>query len=321
MCVRTKTSYGCGHEYKTTNECGDSRCTSIERYHYPKSGDCRGCKRGGEVVTRGREGRGRYAREICRRPHDQSEQREPLVEITGNAERRSLDVGAGISPWAVSQGSGKDWGSPTRLKADTAWLEEHVERNTDLQSIRETLSSSSSASSDRSSTVIESPGPRDRPVFDHQDDRHHHDRESDDSRRRHMDTTERNLQLEIRQLNDEHDRRNRRLPHEHARHDSQESFESAHSTRSSSRRHNKHPTTPYAVYEYRDSGYGSYGSRASNGYESTSTEPYMYSPSPRTLKLKAPSSASYGVYHTGFGVGGVDIVTRTPSYSYVQRRY
>ncbi|RVX70944.1 hypothetical protein B0A52_06101 [Exophiala mesophila] len=320
MCVRTKTSYGCGHEYKTTNECGDSRCTSLERYHYPKSGDCRDCKRGGEVVTRGREGRGRYAKEIGRRP-DRSEQREPLVEIGGNGEHRSLDVGAGISPWAASQGNKeKDWGSPTRLKADRAWLQEHAERNTDLQSIRETLSSSSSCSG-ASSTVVDSPSPRDRPVFEHQEDRHYHDYEHDHARRLQMDTTERNLQIEIRHLNDEHDRRSRRHPREYARHDSQESFESAHSTRSSSRRHVKPPTNPYAAFEYRDSGYGSYGSRASNGYESTSTEPYMYSPQPRTLKLKAPSAASYGVYHSGFGVGGVDIVTRTPSYSYVQRRY
>jgi hypothetical protein len=325
MCVRTKTSYGCGHEYKTTTDCGSSRCTGVEKYHYPREGDCKECKRGGFEVTRGREGKGRYAQAIGRRTQERDKSREPLAEISHNIEKLTLDVGGGISPWGTPSHKEKDWGSPSRAKADRAWLEEHGERNVDLQTIRESMSSS--ASSDEASTAIYSPTRHDRPAYDYDEDRRHHDYDDDHDRRRHMETTERNLQIEIRSINDDHDRRSRRPTHHRQRHDSQESFNSVHSSRSSSRRYKPAPTTytTYDYYETRDSAYGSLGSRGSNGYEVAKTEPYMYSPQQHVMKLKAPSTSSHGVYHTGFGVsagaGAVDIVTRNPLYTYSHRRY
>jgi len=325
MCVRTKTSYGCGHEYKTTNECYSSRCTGVEKYHYPREGDCKDCKRGGIEVTRGREGKGRYAQAIGRRTQEKDKSREPLVEISNNIETLTLDVGGGISPWGPPLQKEKDWGSPSRAKADRAWLEEHGERNVDLQTIRESMSSA--ASSDDASTAIYSPIRYDRPVYDHEEDHHHQDYEEDHDRRRHMDTTERNLQIEIRSINDDYERRSRRPTHHRQRHDSQESFHS-HSSRSSSRRYKAAPAsyTTYDYYEPRDSAYGSLGSRGSNGYEVAKTEPYMYSPQPRVLKLKAPSTTSHGVFHTGFGIGSgggaVDIVSHVPLYTtHSHRRY
>lgn len=330
MCVRTKTSYGCGHEYKTTNECGSSRCTGVEKYHYPREGDCKDCKRGGAEVTRGREGKGRYAQAMSRRTQekDRPRERSPLQEISHNIETLTLDVGGGISPWGPPSHKEKDWGSPSRAKADRAWLEEHGARNVDLQTIRESMSSTAS-SSDEASTAIYSPNRYDRPMYDY-DENHshhshhsHHDYDEDHDRRRHMDITERNLQIEIRSLNDDYDRRSRRPTHHRQRHDSQESFHSTHSSQSSSRR--PKPATTYDYYETRDSAYGSLDSRGFNGYEGANTEPYTYSRQPHTLKLKGPATTSHGVYHTGFGIstggGAVDIVTRVPPYTYSHRRY
>lgn len=328
MCVRTKTSYGCGHEYKTTNDCRSSRCTGMEKYHYPKKGDCKECKYGGVEVTRGREGKGRYAQAIGRRTQekDKPRDRSPLREISDNMQSLTLDVGGGISPWGAPSHKEKDWGSPSRAKADRAWLEEHGERNVDLQTIRESISSTASTSDD-ASTAIYVPTRNDRPMYDYDENRSYHEYEEDHDRRRQLDTTERNLQVEIRSLNDEHDRRSRRPAHNGQRHDSQESFHSVHSSQASSRRYKPAATTytTYDYYETRDSAYGSLESRGSNGYEVAKTEPYMYSPHPHALKLKAPSVASHGVYHTGFGVstggGAVDIVTRAPIYTYSHLRY
>ncbi|KAK5053334.1 hypothetical protein LTR84_002308 [Exophiala bonariae] len=257
---------------------------------------------------------------------DRSRTRSPLAEISHNIETLTLDVGGGISPWGAPSHKEKDWGSPSRVKADRAWLEEHGERNVDLQTIRESMSSTAS-SSDEASTAIYSPTRHDRPMYDHDENRSYHDYDEDYDRRRHMDTTERNLQIEIRSINDDYERRSRRPTHHRQRHDSQESFHSMHSSQSSGRRL-KPATTTYTTYDYyetRDSAYGSLESRGSNGYEVAKTEPYMYSPQSHTLKLKAPSTTAHGVYHTGFGIstggGAVDIVTRAPHYTYSHRRY
>ncbi|KIX05425.1 uncharacterized protein Z518_06297 [Rhinocladiella mackenziei CBS 650.93] len=317
MCVRTKTSYGCGHEFKTTNQCDSPSCQHLERYLYEKGGDCRACKEGGDAITRGREGKGRYAQEISRR-----HQREAWSESpTDDNFHRTSDVGGGISPWATPLKREKEWHSPSRKKADDAWLQEHVERSIDLQTIRESLSSC--ASSDRASTAVYSPQCREGRVYEYEDDCHRdHDYEYDRHRRR--GTADRSLQIEIRSIHDDYDRRSHRRPtHHRRRHDSQESFESMPSTRSSTRKYKPAPTT-YTAHEYyepHDSGYGSYGSRASNGYGGAKTEPYTYSPLPRTVNIKPPSATSYGVYQTGFGVGGVDIVSRVPMYSYPPRRH
>lgn len=324
MCVRTKTSYGCGHEFKTTADCHSSRCQGLERYHYPKKGDCRDCKQGGEAITRGREGKGRYAQEISRRGRP----REQLAESVHGAFPNTSEVGGGISPWAAPSTREKEWQGDWRKRADDAWLQEHVERSVDLQTIRDTVSSC--APSERGSPIAHSPVSRGERIYVYEDDPHYI---QDDDRERHhgRDPTERSLQIEIRSFHDDHDRRSHRPVSDRRRHDSQESFESMHSMRSSTRKHT--PARSYASYEYRepyDSGYGSYGSRASNGYETAKTEPYLCSPPLRTMPIKLPPpppppppppAQPYGVYQSGFGIGGVDIATRSPMYAYSSRRH
>ncbi|EXJ77221.1 hypothetical protein A1O3_10379 [Capronia epimyces CBS 606.96] len=316
MCVRTKTSYGCGCEFKTTVECHSSHCQGLERYHYPREGDCRTCKLGGDGVTRGREGRGRHAQEISRHART-----EGASESSDDRVLSPLEIGGGISPWAVPLKREKEWHSPSRKKADDAWLEEHVERNSDLQTIRESMSAC--AIPDQASTAFYSPSRRARGAHEYEHDDSHHRRERDEyyGQPRRGDTVEWPLHIEIRSVPDHGHGSNRRPVRRH-RHDSQESFESTPSSRSS-RKYKPAPTTytTYDHFEPYDSGYGSYGSRASHGYEVAKTEPYTYSPIPRTVSIKPPSTASHGVYQTGFGVGGVDVVSRAPLFAYSTRRH
>lgn len=107
MCVRTKQSYGCGCIYKSTIDCCSSQCSGLERYHYPKEGDCRSCRGGGGTITRGREGKGRYGQEINK--------------------RSPIDVSGGASPRAPTPSARlkQDWQSSTKQKVDSAWEEEH----------------------------------------------------------------------------------------------------------------------------------------------------------------------------------------------------
>ncbi len=125
MCVRTKTSYDCGHTYKQDQSCHRRSCAGLERYHFENEGDCRECKKGGQLVSRGREGQGRYARELYRKNHKPSTIRMPLSTISHNTDS---------SPWAPSSRREKDWRSAIRKQADEAWEEEHARREEDLQS-------------------------------------------------------------------------------------------------------------------------------------------------------------------------------------------
>jgi hypothetical protein len=125
MCVRTKSSYGCGHTYKQDESCHRSSCAGLERYHFEKEGDCRQCRRGGGSVSRGREGQGRYARELSKKDQKPYVTRVPLAPISTNGQP---------SPWAPASRREKDWRSPIRKQADEAWEEEHARREEDLQS-------------------------------------------------------------------------------------------------------------------------------------------------------------------------------------------
>ncbi|OAL30605.1 hypothetical protein AYO20_08692 [Fonsecaea nubica] len=305
MCVRTKTSYGCGCEYKTTAKCHSSHCLGLERYHYPKSGDCRACKEAGSAVTRGRDGQGRYGQEINRRRHSREDDEASIDELPGNDE-----VGDGISPWAPPSAREKEWNSHSRQKADDAWLQEHAERNLDLQSIRESLPDS--PPSGRGSPTHHPSRRQHTRIYLVDDDVHYARGDSHERRHRHEESG-RSLPVEIRS----------RSVYRRRRQDSQDSFDSLRSSRSSARKHTPAPTT-YTAYEYNDvhdSGYGgSYGSRASNGYRGAKTEPYAYPPSsppPRVVSIKSPSPHSY----TPYGVGPVNIVTRAPMYGYSPPRY
>ncbi|KAL2436186.1 hypothetical protein ABEF95_002280 [Exophiala dermatitidis] len=318
MCVRTKTSYGCGCEFKTTVECHSSRCQGLERYHYPREGDCRACKLGGQEVTRGREGKGRYAQELSK-----NSSMGAISRLSGEGHPSCpLDIGGGISPWAAPTKREKEWHSPSRKKADEAWLQEHVERNSDLQTIRE--SASTISASPPPSTAAQQPDRRARAakVYELGEPQSYNEFDEYIERPHRRELTEAPVQVEVRSAPDHAIRLSRRPVHQRRRHDSQESFGSLRSSQSSSRRYRlaSGAYTAYDPVEPCDSGYGSYGTPACNVYEVAKTEPYNYSTAPRTVSVKPSSTASYGVYQTGFGIGGVDIVSRTPLYAYSTRR-
>lgn len=89
--------------------------------------DCSKCRAAGETVTRGKDGRGRYAREIAR----ERESRQSSADTLNLDSETSGTRHMAISPWArrtpdVPQE--KLWNTPTRQKADEAWLVEHEGR-------------------------------------------------------------------------------------------------------------------------------------------------------------------------------------------------
>jgi hypothetical protein len=318
MCVRTKTSYGCGCEYKTDADCHSSQCLGLERYHYPRGGDCKACKEAGNGLTRGRDGKGRYGQELIRRTQSRQEDVESPVETLPEA----ADVGNGVSPWAPPSTREKDWVSHSRQKADNSWLEEHAERNIDLQSIQESLPSY--PSSERDSPANDSPHRRPGRIYVHEDDLPY-DHEHGSRRRHRREDSGRSLPVEIRSVREDYERPTHHRVYRRRRQDSQESFESAPSSRSSTRKYIPAPAS-YVAQEYadlQDSGYGSYGSRGSDSYGRAKTEPYHYSssPVPRVVSVKSPSPQPYGGYHTGYGIGPVNVVTRAPTYAYSSRRY
>jgi hypothetical protein len=304
MCVRTKTSYGCGCDYKTTVECQALHCQGLERYQYPKKGDCRECKAQGATLTRGRDGFGRYGQQIRRRSESRGEDE---FDSTPDLSPETEDVGHGISPWAAPTTREKDWISNSRRKADDRWLEEHSERNFDLQSIRDTLPSSHfieetspvSTSSPRriifsNDALVEEPEPT--------------------PRRYRREDSGRSLPYEITSIRDDH---NSQLNISHRRRqDSQESFESSPSSRSSTRKH------AYTVHDHPDlydSGYGSHSSGRSK-YGGAKTDPYNYSPCHGSrVVVRTPTMSSSSRYDTGYGIRPVGIVR--PAYGYSPQRY
>lgn len=315
MCVRTKTSYGCGCEYKTDSKCNSPDCAGLERYHYPKSGDCRSCKEAGGALSRGRDGKGRYGQEISKR----SQHRQKEVESPSEPSVDAEDIGNGISPWAPPLPREKEWSSHSRRKADDLWLREHAERNIDLQSILESLPSYS----DRGSPASRSPPRREARVYVHEDDLAY-EREDTHHRRHRQQDLGRSLPVEIRSGREEYDQGHHRV-YRRRRQDSQDSFESTPSSRSSTRKYVRAPAS-YATHEYiehHDSGYGSYGSHVSHGFGGAKTEPHHYSPSSaaRIVTMKPVSPPSYGGYHTGYAMGPINPVTRAPAYGYVTRGY
>jgi hypothetical protein len=124
MCVRTKTSYDCGHTYKQDQSCHRASCPGLERYHFESEGDCRQCKKDGEAVSRGREGQGRYARELYKKDHQPPQIRIPSSSTSHNSQS---------NPWAPPSKREREWHSPIRKQADEAWEEEHARREQDLQ--------------------------------------------------------------------------------------------------------------------------------------------------------------------------------------------
>lgn len=143
MCTKTKTSYGCGHSYKKLEDCGES-CKEPDRYAFLKEGDCPACKRGGENVTRGRDGEGRYGRHAQRNRESESP---PTYRKNAPG---PIDVSGGAGPWTSVTRQAKAWDSPIRKMADDAWLTEHDRRMTDLQEKMDRHSLSSRSSREQS---------------------------------------------------------------------------------------------------------------------------------------------------------------------------
>ena len=282
MCVRTKSSYGCGCTSKSTNECNSSRCDGLERYHYMYDGDCKSCKTGGENITRGREGKGRYAQEINRRS--------PPLDISSTGPR--IDVSGGASAWATSARRGDEWHSPTRMKADDAWEEEHETRMSDLQSRAERMSVSAPTSSPR--LRRRSPSPE---AEDYSD---HYYSQDDGRASRHKALVPRTLFGEVKGVRDAHHSR-RRPTYADERHESQDSLGALPKLRHSPKSYSYDNRDPY------DSGYGSYDSydsrRSHRRAHVARTEPYPYSsPSQRQTYELPVSAAPYGYPVGSYGV-------------------
>lgn len=302
MCVRTKTSYGCGHSSKVTNDCGKSRCKGLERFHLEKEGDCSSCRAAGATISRGKDGKGRYAREHKLNQSKGHGQREPLSEVPNKAaERRSVrdpsPVPENTSPWVPAEpveGEEKLWNTRPRRKADDAWLREHAER----QSV------SARATPERDSDVENT----------------EFRRQSSRCNSEEKDESESRLHREIRKIQDaEHRSEARRRE----RQDSYDSFPSLESggNRSFRSRHRKHRErsyhepydSPASRYEYREP-YSHSRSPYNFGMYSTSPGPYepsyievrpleqyQYGVSPTTYVYGTTPPTSY--YSSGFGMG------------------
>jgi hypothetical protein len=291
MCIRTKTSWGCGCQVKDTEECNSSRCTGLERYHYEREGDCRRCKYGGGSITRGREGKGRYAQQMNR--------------------RSPVDVSGGASPWMPAEKASrreKEWQSPTRKKADFAWEEEHSSRIDDLQSRVEQMSVTSG-----SPRRVASP----EPIEDH-----YYSQESETDRA--SRPTNRKLFAEF--PSEPEPLPARKAESRHARHnDSDESFDFIPprlQKSSTSRSYSHKIDDPY------DSAYGSQPSQRSHSYRTRrpalahsqssglygyggKTEPHAYlynMPSSRTMYEVPVSTTTYGGYPSPVGSYGVELL-------------
>ncbi|KAJ9660096.1 hypothetical protein H2198_002793 [Neophaeococcomyces mojaviensis] len=135
MCTKTKTTFGCGHCIKSFEDCGISACTTVDKWKLPKHADCPQCKAAGATLTRGKDGRGRHGRELVRtRDRWRSPSRSPSPDVTTPTSASSTHLS--VSPWATTYQqcySEKEWDTPTRQKADDAWLAEHERRMSDLE--------------------------------------------------------------------------------------------------------------------------------------------------------------------------------------------
>jgi len=279
MCVRTKISYGCGCEYKETNECHSSRCAGLERYQLLKDGDCQNCKSGGDTVTRGREGKGRYGKQM--------NQRDPLREVSHNASL-NVDVSGGASPWKRSTSRTRDeWHSPTRKQADIAWEKEHEARIEELSERAEKLSVAPPrrASSPR-------PIPRRRSTKDCYESDHYRSREHD-YEHRYRKRSPSKLTVEVRTTRDGYPSH---------KYDSQDGLDRVPRLESLSKSYKHYHPDPYDS-GYGSGSYGSYDSRRSHGHRGARTEPYIYSPVSYRTTYEVPISASpYGYPPGSYGV-------------------
>lgn len=155
MCTKTKTSFGCGHCVKMTEYCGIPNCQTMERWKFPKFMDCGKCRASGQEVTRGRDGRGQHGREIARHKESRRSSADPITPPVDSPGTPHLT----ISPWARKTPEipqEKTWNTPTRQKADEAWLVEHERRLSDLEEKTSKMSLQSSRRGSRRSSPRQS---------------------------------------------------------------------------------------------------------------------------------------------------------------------
>lgn len=151
MCTKTKTSFGCGHCIKKIEDCGVPNCRNLDKWKLPKDMDCVHCYLAGQASTRGKDGRGQHGREQARHRESRQSSADVLYPITNDHGTPNL----AISPWArdtpeVSQE--KLWNTPTRIKADDAWVIEHARRMSELEEKKSKVSSRSTSRVSRKST-------------------------------------------------------------------------------------------------------------------------------------------------------------------------
>lgn len=155
MCTKSKTSFGCGHCVKAIQSCGTPQCQTLDKWKFPRNEDCGKCRAAGEVLTRGKDGRGRHGQQQARQKESRWSSADvpvPLIESPGAAN-------LAISPWAQKGYQGqqvKIWDTPTRQKADDAWVVEHERRMSDLEETTSILSLKSKSKSSRRATPRQS---------------------------------------------------------------------------------------------------------------------------------------------------------------------
>ena len=294
MCVRNINSYGCGCEYKEVTPCGRN-CEPEVGYRFIREYDCKNCKAGGQAVTRGRDGHGRYAQAITRR-----ENKEELQSVTGPV----VDDAGSVSPWSKSpvEMPEKSWHKGRRRHADRAWEEEHESRMDDICSRAESMSLRSDSTPRPTSSRTQyrrSPSPVE--IYSSTDeDRHSHRSKS----------SRKPLYGEVMSFADigaRSPRRHRDYPRSH--YESQDSLDSIPKVTPGTR-------SRKLEYDPYDSGYGSHGSRRSHGsprsHYGARTESYSYSTSPQRHHYQTPVSGQQYGYPVGYY--GVE---RTPVQRYM----
>lgn len=151
MCTKTKTSFGCGHCVKTIESCGIPNCQNLEKWKFPRATDCARCRAAGETSTRGKDGRGRHGMEQARH----RESRQSSAEAPNPRTASSGTANLAISPWARKNPEvpqEKLWNTPTRQRADEAWVVEHERRQSDIEETMSKLSLRSTPRGSKKST-------------------------------------------------------------------------------------------------------------------------------------------------------------------------
>jgi hypothetical protein len=309
MCVRNLNSYGCGHEYKEISPCGRN-CEPDFGYKFIRGYDCSQCKSSGTLVTRGRDGQGRYAQSIERR-----ETKEEQQSVTGPV----IDEDGGVSAWSntpVQRLGQKSWHKGSRKAADRAWEKEHDSRIEDLCARTETMSFRSDSTSrpvPASQAYRRSPSPVE--VYSSTDEDRHSQRSRSSRRPLYGET------MSVADIVGSISSRRHRYPKSTFDSYPRSHYESQDSLDSMPRVTSGHRTRKHDNYYDRDSAYGSHSSHRSHTSYTTPrsrygarsiTYPEPSSP-PSQLYQMSVSGSPYGYPHAHYGMDRMPI--NLPRYS------